>query len=83
MLLEIQNVFNGSAPEAVNALVIITHHADVFLTACQQRGQKILHMVGVLILVHHHIVEFSLIVTAHILVLLKKLYRHINNIIKI
>ena len=36
LLFKVQNVFDGRAPEAVNALVVVAHHADVLMTACKQ-----------------------------------------------
>ena len=39
LLLERQNIFNRCAPETVNALVIITYNAYVFIAACKQ-GNK-------------------------------------------
>ena len=83
LLFKIQDIFDGCAPEAVNTLIVIAHNADIFISPSQQRGEQILHMVGVLILVHQNIAEFSLIVSTDIFVLLQQLYGHKDDIIKV
>ena len=81
--LKFQNVLNGGATESVNTLVVITYYTDIFMPTCQQSGKQILHMVGILILVHQDISELTLVIAANIFVLLKKLYRNEDNIIKV
>ena len=83
LLFKVQNVLDGCAPEAVNALVVVAHHADVLMTACKQGRQEVLHMVGVLILVHQHVPEFALIILQNILVLLQKLNGDVDDVVKI
>ena len=83
LLFKIQNIGNGGATEPVNTLVIIAYHANIFITTCQQTTEQILQMIGILILVHQHILELSLIITANILVLLQKFDGQQDNIIKI
>ena len=83
LLFKAENVLDGGAPEPVNALVIIAYHADIFVTSRQQRGEQVLHVVGILVFIHQNISEFPLIVAEDILMLLQKLDSHIDNVIKI
>ena len=83
LLFKIQDIFNGGSPKPINTLVVITNDADIFISACQQGCQQILGMVGILILIHQHIAEFSLVVASDILVFLQKFDCHINQVIKI
>ena len=70
-------------PEAVNALVIVTHHADVPGRSCQQLGQLVLQRVGVLILVYEDIAELPLVVLPHIRRRLQQAHRVPQQIIKV
>ncbi len=83
LLFKAQNILNGRAPEAVDALIVVAYHADVFVPACKQRGQQILHVVGVLVFVHQHIAEFLLIIPADLLMLLKHLDGNVDDIVKV
>ncbi|MPM45893.1 hypothetical protein SDC9_92585 [bioreactor metagenome] len=65
LLFKVQDVFDVRAPKAVDRLVVVAHHAEIFAPARQQRGQKILQMVGVLILVHQYVAELVLIILPH------------------
>ena len=47
---KVENVLNGSAAEAVDALVVIAHHADVALRPGEQADQTELRHAGILIL---------------------------------
>ena len=49
--LELQDVLNGGAAEAVQALVVVAHHAHVLGIARQQQHDLLLDEVRVLILV--------------------------------
>ena len=80
---KVENVLNGCPPEAIDTLVVIAHHADILISPCQQRGQQILGVVGVLILIHQNIAEFPLIVAAHILMLCQKADGDVDDIVKI
>ena len=73
LLFKTQDVLNIGAPEPIDALVIIAHHADVAIASRQQTGQQVLQMVGVLILVHQHIAELPLIVLPHLRTALQQL----------
>ena len=83
LLFKAENILNGGAPKAVDALVVVAHHADVLIAAREERGEKILQVVGVLVLVDEHIAELALIVASHILKLLQKLHGAQNDIVKI
>ena len=83
LLFKGENILNGSAPEAVNALVVITDYADVPSVSCQQLCQKILDVVGILVLVHQNIMEFPLVVFPYLPVLLQELHGDIENVVKI
>ena len=69
-----EDVLDIGAPEPIDALVVIAHHADVAIASRQQTGQQVLQMVGVLILVHQHIAELPLIVLPHLRAALQQLY---------
>ena len=62
LLFKVQNILDGRAAETVDALVVVTDNTYIFISTRQQRSQQILHMVGILILVHQHISELPLIV---------------------
>ena len=65
------------------AEVIITYHTDISVLLCQQIDQLKLYKVRVLVLVHHDIPEFILIIFQHIRVCLKKFYRFHQQIVEI
>ena len=81
--LEIKDVLNGSAAEAVDALVIIAHHADVLFRAGEEAHQTELRHTGVLILVHQQIAVFVLVEIPHILVLGQQLHSLVNQVVKV
>ena len=83
LLFKVENILDGGTAEPVDALVIVADHTDIFVPACQQGGQQILHMVGVLIFVHQNIPKFPLIILLYVLVLLKKPDRYVNDIVKV
>ena len=66
LLLKAENVLDGSSPEAVDTLVIVTHHANVPVAPGQQGCEQVLGMVGILVLVHQYIAEFPLIVSTYL-----------------
>ena len=75
LLFKIEDIVNIRATETVDTLVIIAHHADVAVAACQQRGQAILKMVGILILVNQHIAELAAIVFPHFPISFQQMHR--------
>ena len=64
-LLEVQNVVDIGAPEAVDGLVVVTDHAEVAVPGCQKTDQLELGVVGILVLIHHDIAEAVLVVLQH------------------
>ena len=83
LLLKAEDVLDIGTPEAVDALVVVAHHADVLIAACQQTGQQVLQVVGVLILVHQYVAELPLIVLPHLGAALQQLHRQQNDIVKV
>ena len=66
LLLEAEDVADVRAAEAVDALVIVSHHADVAPAACQQAHQQVLQVVGVLILIDEDVAELPLVALQHV-----------------
>ncbi|MCY1394483.1 hypothetical protein D3C76_1144890 [compost metagenome] len=54
---ELQNVADGGPAKAVQALVVVAHHAQIAALARQQQKDALLNGVGVLVLVHHQVGE--------------------------
>ena len=82
------------SPEAVNALVGVTHHKHraagpvvvilrFLAIGHQQLDQLILGAVGVLILIHQHMPKAAVPVAAHLLILLQQLHRQQQKIVEI
>ena len=72
LVLKGENILNGGAPELIDALVVITHHADVFPLSGDEGGEGVLEHVGILILINEHIAEAALPVIPHILMLFQQ-----------
>ena len=70
LLFKLQNIRDRCTAELVDTLVVIADHADVLIITCQQAGEHILCVVGILILVHENIAELALIVFQHLGVVL-------------
>ena len=83
LLLKGEDVFDGGPPEAVDGLVIIAHHAEVFVPSRQGGGQQILQVIGVLILVNEYIAEFFLVILPYIIKLLEQAHSVEDDVIKI
>ena len=83
MVLKVQDVFNGRPAEAVNALVIIAHHAHVMGAAAQKPHQMELRHTGVLIFVHQNVAIFVLIILQHVLFLLEQADRIVDQVVKV
>ena len=67
-----KDILNGGAPEAVDGLVVVAHHADVFAFPGQQSGQEILQVVRILVLVNEDIMKFPLVILPHLRELLQE-----------
>ena len=66
LLLKGEDVFDRRPPEAVDGLVVVAHHTDVFPLPRQRGGQQILQVVGVLILINEDIAELVLPILPHL-----------------
>ena len=82
-LLKAEDIGDIRAPEAVNALVVIAHHADVAVRARQQTRQEELQVVGVLVLINEYVAELILIVRAHLFVALQQGHRMQDDVVKV
>ena len=83
LLFKGEDILDSGPPEAVDGLVVVAHHTEIFIPSRQGRGQQILQIVGVLILVNQYIAEFSLIIFPHVLKALEQPDGVQNNIVKI
>ena len=69
--------------EAVDALVIVAHHADVALRAGEQAHQTELRHTGVLILVHQQVFVFGLVEVPHVRVLCQQLHGLVDEVVEV
>ena len=82
-LFKVENVLNGSATEAVDALVVIAHHADVALRPGEQTDQMELCHAGILILVHQQVAVLVLVEFPHVRVVGQQLHGLVDEVVKI
>ena len=82
-LFKIEDIFNGSAAEAVDALVIVAHHANVALRPSEQADQTELRHAGILILVHQQVAVLVLVELPHVRVFSQQLHGLVDEIVKI
>ena len=78
-----KNIFDCSTTEFVDTLVIITDNADVSVFACKQAYKLILHLVSILILIDHDVLELISVIVKYIGCCFKKLYGIAKHIVKI
>ena len=78
-----EDIFNGSAAEFVDALVVVADYTDIAVLLGEHRNKLILHLVGVLILVDHDIFELVLIKAENLRLLTEQLYRVAEKVVKI
>ncbi len=71
-LLEVEDVRDVGAPESVDRLVAVPHHHDVAVAAGQLDGQRVLHGVGVLVLVDQDVGEAVAVVLEDVGVLVEE-----------
>ena len=83
LILKGENVLDGGTAETVDALVVISHHADIVPFAGQQCRQPVLKIVGVLILIDHDVLELSGPVSPGFLIGIQQLHGIGDKIIKI
>ena len=82
-LLKAHDVFNRRPAEFIDALVIVAHHAEVLPLLRQELHKHILRVVGVLVLIHHHIAELVLVIFQHIRAFLKQPHGIADQVVKI
>ena len=70
LLFKVEDIFDSRAAEAINALIVVSHHAEILVAARQQRRKQVLEVVGVLVLVDQDVAELPLVVAADLLILL-------------
>ena len=61
VVLEVEDVLDVRAAEAVDGLGVVADHADVFPLGCQLLDDQILGKIRVLVLVHHQVLELRLV----------------------
>ena len=81
--LEVEDVLNGRAAEAVDALVVVAHDADVLFRAGEQAHEPELSHTGVLILVHQQIFVLVLVELPHVLVLRQQDDRLVDEVVEV
>ena len=64
--LEVKDILYVGSAEGVNALCVVAHDADVLVACRQLLDDEILCIVGVLILVHHDVLETLLVFQQHV-----------------
>ena len=83
LLLKREDVFDGGAPELVDALVVIADHTKIAMGSGQQADQQILGVVGILVLIHHDVPVAALVLLQHLRELLEQPDRQQDDVIKI
>ncbi len=83
VLLELEDVADVCATKPVDALVGVTHHAEVAVLLGEPPKQHVLGMVGVLVLVHQHMEESVLVLGEDVWKGTKELDRHHDQIVEI
>ena len=83
IFLEIQDILHVSTTPTVDRLVRIPNNTDIFKTGSQEFDQLVLSMVGILVLINVDVLEFLLIVSQNIRILIKETQGQHNQIIKV
>ena len=65
VVLELEDVADVGAAPRVDRLVVVADHGEVAVLAGEQVGDAVLGVVGVLVLVDHHVAERALVVLEH------------------
>ena len=66
VLLKVQDVLDVSATPGVDGLVVIAHDHEVSVARGQEVGDRVLDVVGVLVLVHADLAEAVLVALEHL-----------------
>ena len=82
-LLKIQDIFDRSAAEFIDGLVVIADNADIVGAACEQPHQMELSHTGILILIHNDIAEAVLVVFPRLGIVLQQADSVENQVVKI
>ena len=83
LLFKAQDVFDGSAAEAIDALIVIADDAYILVPRREKCSEHILRVVRILILIDHYVFEAVLIVFAGLLVRFEELHHVDYQIVKI
>src|SRR5664279_5833583 len=83
VFLKLQNIFDGSAPETINALGVITDHTYVFINRSQEFYNLVLRRIGILELIDQDIFKLVLIFMQAFRKIFKKLIKLEQQVIKI
>ena len=83
MLLKIKYVSDIGSAKLINRLIVISHHTEIPILLGKQPNQFKLRRVGILILIHHNILETFLICVQHLRTALKKFHRLNYDVIKV
>jgi hypothetical protein len=71
--LELEYIADVGPAPGIHALVVVSDHADIAVLSGQGLGQHVLGVVGVLILIHEHMLEHLLIKSPHLFVVADEL----------
>ena len=82
-LFKIQDIADIGAPEFINGLIVVPHHAEIPVPGRQPAHKLKLHGVGVLILIHHNIAESFLIVVQRLRTVPEQFHGFHQQIVKI
>ena len=83
ILLEIQNIADVRAAPAVDALIVVAHHAQVPAVFGNQLHQRVLGEVGILILVHMDVLKALAVAFQHRRMVGEQLQRAHQQVVKI
>src|SRR5262249_21325249 len=83
IVFEIENIADIRAAPAINRLVFVAHHAEIFVGLGKQAHELVLAAIGVLIFVHHHIAQPSIPRFAGSLIGLQQVYGFQQQVVEI
>ena len=78
-----QNISYISAPEFVDGLIVVAHHAQILIFGGQKADKLKLCSIGILVFIHHQIPEPFLVRLQHVGAGLEKFHGLYNEIIKV
>ena len=83
VVLEVQDVADVRAAEAVDRLVVVSHHRDVAVLLAEQLEPAVLGPVGVLVLVDQHVPEGAPVAVAHIVEQLEQVHAAEQQVVEV